>query len=100
MELLIYKINRDDFRSELFLPQCFESQESKSSGTQGLNIYHFSLKHSRGKHKPIRTVSCSGKLKVGAVGCVAVSSVSSHMEDVDGGGSEACDYHAEGFGPH
>ena len=46
-----------------------------------------------------RTLSCSGELKVGAVGCVAGSSASAHVEDVDSGGSEARHHHTGGFGP-
>lgn len=40
-----------------------------------------------------RTLSCSSELEVWAVGCVASGGASAHMEDVDGGGSEACHHH-------
>lgn len=46
-----------------------------------------------------RTLSGSNKLKVGAVRCVASSSASTHVEDIDSRGSEACYHHAGGFGP-
>lgn len=45
------------------------------------------------------TLSCSSKFKVGAVSRVASSGASSHVEDVDSGGSEACYHHTGGFGP-
>ena len=69
-----------------------------------------SLKHSQYEHKQkaqfpsahsphSRTLSCSSELKVGAVRCVASSSASAHMEDIDSRGSEARYHHTGGFGP-